>query len=112
MKSLRQLIVLFFALQCAQAAHLNLLLAAEGTVLVFGRAQDDPVRAIRDRQEFVDYVAKKLAPVGITGGKILVVDTYFDQHRPVMRGDVRFFDCPAHKGLGQCDHITMIELIP
>ena len=45
--------------------------AAEGRVLVFGRVQDDPVRAIRDRQEFVDYLGRKLAPVGISGAKIL-----------------------------------------
>jgi ABC-type phosphate/phosphonate transport system substrate-binding protein len=74
MLSLRRLIFLFFSLQIAQAAGLNSLLAADGRVLVFGRAQDDAVRAIRDRQEFVDYMAKKLAPVGISGGKILVVD--------------------------------------
>ena len=48
--------------------------AAEGRALVFGRVQDEPVRAIRDRQEFVDYLARKLAPVGISGGKIFVVD--------------------------------------
>jgi phosphonate transport system substrate-binding protein len=48
--------------------------AAEGRMLVFGRIQDDPVRAIRDRQEFVDYLGRKLAPVGISGGKIFVVD--------------------------------------
>ena len=35
---------------------------------------DDPVRSIRDRQEFVDYMAKKLAPLGVTGGKIMVVE--------------------------------------
>jgi phosphonate transport system substrate-binding protein len=74
MLSLRRLTVLLFSLQIAQAAGLNSLLAADGRVLVFGRAQDDAVRAIRDRQEFVDYMAKKLAPVGISGGKILVVD--------------------------------------
>src|SRR6266513_1376489 len=44
--------------------------AAEGRVLVFGRVQDDPVRAIRDRQEFVDYLGRKLAPVG----KVLAFD--------------------------------------
>ena len=74
MLSLKRFIVLFFSLQIAQVAGLNPLLAADGRVLVFGRAQDDAVRAIRDRQEFVDYIAKKLAPVGISGGKILVVD--------------------------------------
>ncbi len=47
---------------------------AQGRELIFGRVQDDPVRAIQDRQEFVDYLAKKLAPVGITGGRIVVVD--------------------------------------
>ena len=74
MLRLGRLIVLFFLLQIAQSAGLNALWAADGRVLVFGRAQDDAVRAIRDRQEFVDYMAKKLAPVGISGGKILVVD--------------------------------------
>jgi phosphonate transport system substrate-binding protein len=48
-------------------------LAAEERILVFGRVYDDPVRSIKDRQEFVDYMAKKLAPLGITGGRILVV---------------------------------------
>ena len=47
--------------------------AAEGRVLVFGRVHDDPVRSIRDRQEFVDYIAKKLATLGISGGRIMVV---------------------------------------
>lgn len=49
-------------------------LAAEDRVLIFGRVHDDPVRSIRDRQEFVDYMAKKLAPLGVTGGKIMVVE--------------------------------------
>jgi phosphonate transport system substrate-binding protein len=49
-------------------------LAAEERILVFGRVYDDPVRAIQDRQEFVDYLAKKLSPIGIASGKILVVD--------------------------------------
>lgn len=48
--------------------------APEGKMLVFGRVHDDPVRSIRDRQEFVDYIAKKLAPTGITGARILVVE--------------------------------------
>src|SRR5262245_35285141 len=74
MRNLTRLIILFCSLQIGQAVRLDALLAAEGRVLVFGRAQDDAVRAIRDRQEFVDYMAKKLAPVGISSGKILVVD--------------------------------------
>ena len=48
--------------------------AAGERMLVFGRVHDDPVRSIRDRQEFVDYIAKKLAPLGITGGRVLVVE--------------------------------------
>lgn len=47
---------------------------AEDRFLIFGRVHDDPVRSIRDRQEFVDYMAKKLAPLGISGGRILVVE--------------------------------------
>jgi phosphonate transport system substrate-binding protein len=50
------------------------LFASEDKPLVFGRVFDDPVRAIRDRQEFVDYLAKKLASIGITAGKVLVVE--------------------------------------
>lgn len=56
------------------ACYLPQILAAEEKLLVFGRVQDNPVRAIRDRQEFVDYIAKKLGPLGITGGRILVVE--------------------------------------
>src|SRR4026207_1568442 len=48
--------------------------ADEGRTLIFGRVHDDPVRSIRDRQEFVDYIAKKLAPLVISSGRILVVD--------------------------------------
>jgi phosphonate transport system substrate-binding protein len=65
--------------------------SAEGKLLVFGRSQDDPVRAIRDRQEFVDYIAKKLQPVGITGGKILVVDKLHLLARDIREGKVDLF---------------------
>jgi len=51
-----------------------LVFAGEPRVLVFGRIHDDPVRSIRDRQEFVDYIASKLASFGIAGGKIMVVE--------------------------------------
>jgi phosphonate transport system substrate-binding protein len=64
-------LILFFHLPFLSSASP---FAAEGKVLVFGRVHDDPVRSIRDRQEFVDYIAKKLAPAGITGGKIVVVE--------------------------------------
>ena len=74
MQGLGRSMALFILFQIPQAMTLIPAFAAEGRVLVFGRAQDDAVRAIRDRQEFVDYFAKKLAPVGIAGGKILVVD--------------------------------------
>jgi phosphonate transport system substrate-binding protein len=67
-------LVFVFFLQSYHVFSSSPLLAAEGKVLVFGRVFDDPVRAIRDRQEFVDYLAKKLAPLGITGGKIMVVE--------------------------------------
>src|SRR3954462_304364 len=50
------------------------LFAGSGREIVFGRVHDDPVRSIKDRQEFVDYFAKRLSAVGITGGRILVVD--------------------------------------
>jgi ABC-type phosphate/phosphonate transport system substrate-binding protein len=67
-------LVLVFFLHLPQNLSSPHAFAAEGNVLVFGRVFDDPVRAIKDRQEFVDHLAKKLAPAGITGGKILVVD--------------------------------------
>jgi len=66
-------------------------IAAEGKMLVFGRFQDDPVRAIRDRQEFVDYIAKKLQPVGVSGGKILVVDKLHLLTRDIKEGKVDLF---------------------
>jgi phosphonate transport system substrate-binding protein len=66
-------------------------LAAEEKLLVFGRVQDNPVRAIRDRQEFVDYVAKKLAPLDITGGRILVVEKVGQLAHAVREGKVDFF---------------------
>src|SRR3990167_8883564 len=67
------------------------LLGAEGKLLVFGRVQDNPVRAIKDRQGFVDYIAKKLAPLGITGGRILVVDKLGHLARAVREGKVDLF---------------------
>ena len=64
---------------------------AEGRQLIFGRVQDDPVRAIQDRQEFVDYLAKKLAPVGITGGRILVLDKMHLLSQAIREGRVDVF---------------------
>ena len=66
-------------------------LATEEKLIRFGRVQDNPVRAIRDRQEFVDYIAKKLAPVGITGGRIVVVDKVGQLSRAVKERKVDFF---------------------
>lgn len=81
---------LFFFSQFFQVPN-PAIFAAEGKVLVFGRAQDDPVRAIRDRQEFVDYVAKKLAPVGISEGKILVVDNIHLLAQAIKQNKVDWF---------------------
>jgi len=66
------IVILWF--QLLPSVVVPTLLAAEGRPLVFGRIHDDPVRSIRDRQEFVDFIAKKLAPLGYAGGKILVVE--------------------------------------
>jgi phosphonate transport system substrate-binding protein len=74
MRRLGFFLVLFFFLYLPPFISFPHAFAGEGHVLVFGRVHDDPVRSIRDRQEFVDYIAKKLAPVGITGGKIMVVE--------------------------------------
>ncbi|MGH8545733.1 MAG: phosphate/phosphite/phosphonate ABC transporter substrate-binding protein [Gammaproteobacteria bacterium] len=59
--------------------------------LLFGRVHDDPVRAVRDRQEFVDYMAKKLAPLGITGGRIVVVEKMHLLARALREGKVDLF---------------------
>ena len=66
-------------------------MAAEERFLVFGRVHDDPVRSIRDRQEFVDYIAKKLAPLGITSGKIVVVERLHLLARAIKEGKVDLF---------------------
>jgi phosphonate transport system substrate-binding protein len=66
-------------------------LAAQERFLVFGRVHDDPVRSIRDRQEFVDYMAKKLAPYGITGGRITVVEKMQLLARALREGKVDLF---------------------
>jgi phosphonate transport system substrate-binding protein len=66
-------------------------LAAEDRVLIFGRVHDDPVRSIRDRQEFVDYMAKKLAPLGVTGGKIMVVEKMHLLAQALKEGKVDLF---------------------
>jgi phosphonate transport system substrate-binding protein len=88
----RQFVVLiFFPLFILFAGAVQQTLAAEERFLVFGRIQDNPVRAIRDRQEFVDYVAKKLAPLGITGGKVLVVEKISQLVRAVKEGEVDLF---------------------
>jgi phosphonate transport system substrate-binding protein len=66
-------------------------LGAQERFLVFGRVHDDPVRSIRDRQEFVDYMAKKLAPHGITGGRIVVVEKMQLLARALKEGNVDLF---------------------
>jgi phosphonate transport system substrate-binding protein len=73
------------------ASDVQKALATEEKLLVFGRVQDNPVRAIKDRQEFVDYVAKKLAPLGFTGGKVLVVERLGQLGQAVREGKVDFF---------------------
>jgi phosphonate transport system substrate-binding protein len=65
--------------------------SSEEKVLVFGRVHDDPVRSIRDRQEFVDYMAKKLAPAGIAGAKILVVEKMHLLAQALKEGKVDLF---------------------
>jgi ABC-type phosphate/phosphonate transport system substrate-binding protein len=66
-------------------------LTAEQRILAFGRVYDDPVRAIKERQEFVDYLAKKLAPLGVAGGKILVVDKMHLLAQALKEGKVDLF---------------------
>ncbi|MBI4525237.1 MAG: phosphate/phosphite/phosphonate ABC transporter substrate-binding protein [Deltaproteobacteria bacterium] len=66
-------------------------LTAEERLLVFGRVGNNPVRAIRQRQEFVDYIAKKLAPLGITAGRVLVVERISSFAQAIKEGGVDFF---------------------
>jgi phosphonate transport system substrate-binding protein len=88
-KQLSALMVFLLLLLFASASQQTF--AAEERLLVFGRVQDNPVRAIRDRQEFVDYIAKKLAPLGFTGGKILVVEKVGQLAQAVKEGKVDLF---------------------
>lgn len=74
-----------------QVLNSSPLFAAEGKVIVFGRVHDDPVRSIKDRQEFVDYMAKKLAPLGIAGGKIVVVEKMHLLAQALREGKVDLF---------------------
>ena len=73
MRTLAKFLVLFLFADFSLFV-LSPALANDGRPLIFGRVHDDPVRSIRDRQEFVDYIAKKLAPFGISSGRILVVE--------------------------------------
>jgi ABC-type phosphate/phosphonate transport system substrate-binding protein len=82
---------IFFTICLLFAFGVQQTLAMEEKILVFGRVQDNPVRAIRDRQEFIDYIAKKLAPLGFTGGRILVVEKLGQLARAVDEGKVDFF---------------------
>ena len=75
----------------AQLLNAFPLFAVDRNVLMFGRVFDDPVRAIRDRQEFVDYLAKRLAPVGITEGKIMVVEKIHSLAQALREGKVDLF---------------------
>lgn len=89
MKKLKRSIGL--ALLMTLVGGFGLACAGEPRPLVFGRVFDDPVRAIRDRQEFVDYLAKKLAPAGISGGKIIVVEKLHVLGQALRDGQVDLF---------------------
>lgn len=87
-RKLLVLVLLFLLPLLSGSANL---FAADGKVLVFGRVHDDPVRSIRDRQEFVDYMASKLAPLGITAGRILVVEKMHLLAQALREGKVDLF---------------------
>lgn len=84
-------LALFVFLQLPLFSNSSSLLAVEGKVLVFGRVHDDPVRSIKDRQEFVDYLAAKLAPLGITAGKIVVIEKIHLLAQALKEGKVDLF---------------------
>jgi phosphonate transport system substrate-binding protein len=87
----RFLTLSFFSLLLLLASALQHEVGGEERFLVFGRVHDDPVRSIRDRQEFVDYIAKKLAPVGITSGRIVVVEKLKSLGQALKEGKVDLF---------------------
>ena len=91
MSAIITILALSLSLHLPQFFNSSFLFAADGKVLVFGRVHDDPVRSIRDRQEFVDYIAKKLAPVGVTGGRILVVEKMHLLAQALREGKVDLF---------------------
>lgn len=91
MSTFGAILVLVLSLHLSPLFQVSAVVAAEGRTLIFGRVFDDPVRAIRDRQEFVDYLAKKLAPVGISGGKIMVVEKIHLLAQAIKEGKVDLF---------------------
>ena len=60
----RILVAFFFSLAVWFSYISPIVFAGEARILIFGRVHDDPVRSIRDRQEFVDYIATEMAPSG------------------------------------------------
>lgn len=66
-------------------------LAAGEKLLIFGRVQDNVVKAVKQRQAFVDYIAKKLSPLGFTGGRILVLDSLKALDQALRGGKVHLF---------------------
>ena len=91
MGAFRTILVLLVFLQWPLFFDPSSLFAADGKVLVFGRVHDDPVRSIKDRQELVDYMAAKLAPFGITAGKIQVVEKIHLLAQALKEGKVDLF---------------------
>ncbi len=91
MKKIKRSVGLALLLSLTQITWCSPLFAGDAKPLFFGRVFDDPVRAIRDRQEFVDYLAKKLAPLGITGGKIIVVEKLHLLAQALRDGQVDLF---------------------
>lgn len=84
-------ILLSFSLVLSFSPVISGIARAEEKLLVFGRVQDNPVRAVRDRQEFVDFLAKKLAPFGYTGGRVLVVEKVSQLAQAAKQGKVDIF---------------------
>ena len=84
------IVILFASLLLVDFAFCDLLGAEERT-LVFGRVYDDPVKTINERQQFVDYLANELAPLGILRGKIVVVDNMHLLMHALKEGAVDLF---------------------
>jgi phosphonate transport system substrate-binding protein len=80
-----------FFLQIGSGLTCSPTAAAAPGPIVFGRVFDDPVRTIKERQDFASYIANKLQPLGVSGVKIVVVEKVHLLAQALRDGTVDFF---------------------